>query len=186
MNSSFTVTSEPRMRSTAAASMLALCAWASTGCSFVYTKGPQPELHPPPPCTTSNVHATADLVLATASVAALVAGSIVYAQGATSDCSGLGNISCGVEKGAGIGAMVAGGIGTLVFVPSAIVGYNRTADCRAWLEANPQYAPEPAPPTPSSFLVPARRCPAAGDAPRICPAAPPLESSVFVLSEAPR
>jgi hypothetical protein len=154
------------LRSTAAL-LVELLASTSAGCSFVYVKGPQPDVTPPPPCTTSNTNPTVDTVLASASVIALGVGAVVYAQGKkeSSQCSGL--VCLPVEEYAGVGAMVAGGIGTLVFTPSAIVGFNRTADCRAWVEANPQYAPPPvSSEQPSSLLcrhaaVPRRGCPAA-------------------------
>ena len=158
---------------------------ASTGCSLIYTKGPQPEVRPPPPCTTSNASPYADIGLAVASVGAVVAGSIQYTRKCTG--SGFGDISCGVQQGTGIGAIVAGGVGTLVFVPSAIVGFMRTADCRAWLQANPQSTPPPPPPpaeTSSSLLVPVRRCPSQGDAPLRCSSGASWESSALVLDEA--
>src|SRR5512143_1454819 len=151
----------------------------STGCSFIYTKGPQPEVQPPPPCTVSNTYPIADTVLAAASVGAVVAGGIVYAN--SKNCSGF---LCGLGHAiAGGGAIVGGAVGTAAFVPSAITGFNRTADCRAWLQANPQYAPPPPPPaeTSSSLLVPARRCPSQGDAPLRCSARASWESSALVL-----
>ena len=162
--------------------LLLVAGAASTGCSFVYTRGPQPEVQPPPPCTTSNASPTADTALAVVSVGAVVAGSILYSQATKSNCSsGIADISCNIEQGAGIGAIIAGGVGTLVFVPSAIVGYNRTADCRAWLQANPEYVPQPAPSTSSSLLVPTHTCPSRGDAPLLCSSGASRESSALVL-----
>ncbi len=64
----------------------------------------------------------------------------------------------------------------------AIVGFN-TADCRAWLQANAQRAPQPAP---SSLLVPAPRCPIRGDTPLLCSSGASSESSALVLDEARR
>ena len=55
-----------------------------------------------------------------------------------------------------------------LFTSSAIVGFNQTADCRAWLQANPQHAPQPAPSRSSLLLVPAPTCPIQGDIPLLC------------------
>ena len=178
------------MRPIAALSLLAALAQTSTGCSFIYTKGPQPNLDPPPPCTASNSAPTADTVVAAASVVALVAGAIVAAT-ATSNCTG--EMFCGLEQGVtGIGLIAGGAIGTAIFVPSAIVGYNRTADCRAWLKANPQYVPAVEPPSaplreaaPSS-LVPATSCPPDRDAPRVCALTTSRQSSMLALERQPR
>ena len=166
---------------------------ASTACSFAFAKGPRPEVQPPPPCTTSNAAPVADTVLSVISVGAVVAGSLIYADSKKSlTCSPsnyfcpLGGIGTGVEEATGVGAIIAGGVGTLLFVPSAITGYGRTADCRAWLQANPQYAGQPPPSNPSPPLVPARRCPGQGDAPLLCPSEPSWESNALVLDEARR
>ena len=166
---------------------------ASTGCSFAFTKGPRPEVQPPPPCTTSNAAPITDTVLSVVSVGLVVAGSLMYADSkkplnctpAEPFCS-LGEIGTGVEEATGVGAIIAGGIGTLLFVPSAITGYNRTADCRASLQTNPQDAPQPPPSNPYSPLMPARRCPALGDAPVLCPSEGSSESSALVLDAARR
>jgi hypothetical protein len=160
--------------------VVALHSAVSTGCSLVFTKGPQPEVQPPPPCTTDNGLPIADTVIAVASVAAVVAGAVVYANGTTRhNCGGW---FCGFdEEVGGAGAMLIGGIGTVIFTPSAIVGYMRTADCRAWLQANPHYAPQPTPSTSSSLLVPARRCPSQGDAPLRCSSPASWQSSALVL-----
>ncbi len=133
---------------------------AGTGCSFVYTRGPQPEVQPPPPCTTSNASPTADTVLAVASVAAVVAGSIVYANG-MKPCSGF-LCQLNSQSVGGGSAIVLGGIGTAVFVPSAIVGYNRTAACRASQPPQPEEAAPSAPPESSLLLVPSPGCPPPG------------------------
>ena len=170
-------------RSAAALSIVALLAWASGGCSFVYARGPKPDMHPPPPCTPSDVHANVDTALAVVSVAAVVAGGIVYANGTKKQCPA-SEWFCGFEEEVGGGgALILGGIGTLIFVPSAIVGYTRAADCRAWLEATPRYTPPPAPPASSSLLVPARPCLTGGDAPRMCSSAASWESSATVFTE---
>jgi len=155
------------MRSSVAL-MLVASGVSATGCSLIYTKGPQPEVKPPPPCTSSDSFPVADTTLAIISVAAVVAGAVVYSSGTKKQCSG-GEWFCGFsEQVGGGGAMLVGGIGALIFTPSAIVGFNRTAACRTWLEANPQYAPPPPPPPEaSSRLVspPASRGP--DDAPRV-------------------
>ena len=151
---------------------LLVVATKGAGCSFVYTRGPQPEVQPPPPCTTDNWAPTTDTVIAAVSVAAVVAGAVIYADG-MKPCSGF-LCQLNEESLGGGAALVAGGVGTLIFTPSAIVGYRRTSDCRAWLEANPQYAPPPAPSPPSSsLLVPSQGCPTSGDVPRVCSAAVP-------------
>lgn len=158
---------------------------ASTGCSFIYVKGPQPEVQPPPPCTTSNTSPTADITLAVISVGAVVGGAIAYGSSQKQPGGSLGWNAAAAQV-AGVGAMALGGIGTAVFVPSAITGFNRTADCRAWLQANPQYAPPLPPPPPpaetsSSLLVPARGCPSRGDAPLLCSSRASWETSALVL-----
>ena len=158
---------------------------ASTGCSFVYTRRPHPEVQPPPPCTTDNWAPTTDTVIAAVSVAAVVAGAVIYANG-MKPCSGL-LCNLNEESVGGGAALIAGGVGTLIFTPSAITGFGRTADCRAWLQANPQYAPPPPPPPPtaetsSSLFVPERRCSSQGDAPLLCSSRASWESSTLVLN----
>ena len=138
---------------------------SSAGCSFVFTKGPQPEVQPPPPCTTDNTYPIADSVIAAASAAAVIAGSVLLAGAAGQHPCG---DSCWTEGVTGAGALIVAVPLVAVFTPSAIVGFNRTADCRAWLQENPQYAPQPAPSTSSSLLVPARTCAVQGDAPLLC------------------
>lgn len=167
------------MRSTGSLLMLAVFGVANAACSFVYTKGPQPEVQPPPECTTSNKAPIADTVFAAASVAAVVAGSILYADAAGSCCHSL-------ESGyATLFPVAIGGLGILVFTPSAIVGYNRTAACRDSLEAKPQQPASPGPPLSSLLRVPPHGCPMLGDAPRVCSSAASWEPSAVVLGEAP-
>ena len=152
-------------------STLVILAWVTSGCSLIFVKGPQPEVHPPPPCTASNNLPTADAVLAGLSVAALVAGAVVYANGKSQEASGCnGGWFCGFgDQVGGGGAMILGGVGTLLFTPSAIVGFNETAACRASLETTPQPpSSPPAPASPSSLLAPPHGCPWDGDAPRLC------------------
>ena len=147
------------------------------GCSLHYTKGPEPEVHPPPACTESNDAPITDTVLAVASIGIVVAGSIVYSN--TKNCGGW---LCGYgNQLAGGGAILLGGVGTLVFVPSAIIGYSRTAACRAWLERDPKYAPVRHPrsgqPETSSLPAPSPDCHPHGDAPLLCAAGPRLATS---------
>ena len=152
-------------------STLVALAWVTSGCSLIFVKGPQPEVQPPPPCTAANDLPAADAVLAGLSMAALVAGAVVYVNGKSQEESGCsGRWFCGFgEEVGGAGAMIIGGIGTLVFTPSAIVGFNRTSACRASAKANPQPAPSPpVPAAPASRLAPPRGCPSEGDAPRLC------------------
>jgi len=150
------------MRRTGALLTVAIAAqgMAGTGCSLVYTKGPQPELHPPPPCTTSNDAPITDTVFAALSVGAVTAGLVAYKNG---------NIGTGLL---GAGGAILGGVGTLIFVPSAVVGYNRTAACRAWLDGGAKAAPASphrgGPSHGSWLLVPSPECSSRGDAPLLC------------------
>ena len=138
---------------------------ASTGCSFVYTRGPRPEVQPPPPCTTSYIHPIADTVLGAVSVGVTIWAATGFHAEKIRD-----------------GTVIAGLVATAVFVPSAVTGFGRTYDCRAWLQANPQYAPQPAPSTSSSLLVPVPGCPSQGDAPLVCSSRASWESSALVLN----
>jgi hypothetical protein len=146
---------------------LAVLGALSNGCSLLYTKGPEPMMRPPPPCTTSNEAPITDTVLAGVSVGMAVAGAIIAHN--TSNCGGAW---CGLNNGfTGDGLLILGSIGALLFIPSAGVGYGRTAACRDWLEENPQYAPPVRPGRPqgrSWLLVPAPECSSRGDAPLLC------------------
>jgi len=158
--------------------MLVVFGVYNSGCSLIYTKGPQPGVQPPPPCTTDNTWPTTDTVLAAVSVAAVVAGTLLLTQKCPSG-------GCTTEEVAGGfvgGGLALGGIvGTAIFTPSAIVGYMRTADCRASLEPKPQQ-PASTPLPPSSFLlVPRGGCRTVGDAPRSCSAVALDEARVTVL-----
>ena len=147
---------------------------ASTGCSLLFTKGP------PPPCTTSNDASRADIALTVASVVLAVAGgSIARNPGScTESWCGLGG---GVTGG---GMLLVGGIGTVVFTSSAIVGYSRTASCRA-AEENAGHVEHTLPGTRpgvtvsatpqragqlhgSWVVISAPECPSRGDAPLLC------------------
>jgi len=167
------------MRSTAAL-ILVVFGIYSTGCSLMFTKGPQPEVQPPPPCTTDNGWPIADTVLAALSVAAAVAGGVLmadYNSRPRTTCNpntdpfcALGNGLSQAEQASGIGAVVLGVAGVLAFTPSAVVGFNRTAACRASLESKPHQTASSALPQSSFLLVPERGCPSLGDAPRNCSA----------------
>jgi hypothetical protein len=136
---------------------------ANTGCSFAYTRGPEPAVHPPPPCTPSNEAPITDTIFAALSVGAVVAGTVAMKNG---------DLGTGL---AGLGATILGGFGTLGFTTSAVVGYTRTAACRDWLEEHPKYAPlmRPGRPLgPSSLLGPAPMCPSERDAPLLCAKGP--------------
>ena len=108
--------------------MLCGLAMEGSGCSLVFTRGPGLDRQPPEPCTPSNGYAIADTALAVVSVAAIVAGSIAVAEGTKP------RENSPAEGIAGLGLIGAGVVGTAIFVPSAVVGYNRAGACRAWLE----------------------------------------------------
>ncbi len=155
------------MRSSVAL-LLVVSGLSGSGCSFIFTRGPQPEVEPPPPCTTSNAAPTADAIIGGLGVVALVAGVAVGASYAGESCSGFGCIGTGVGTGAGFGAAILGGVAAAVFIPSAVVGYNRTAACRASLEPMSREPASPARPESSLLLVPPSGCPMPGDVPRLC------------------
>ncbi|HMK73981.1 MAG TPA: hypothetical protein VK454_11625, partial [Myxococcaceae bacterium] len=58
------------MSSALRGSAVVLVVAASPGCSFVLTRGPETDVHPPRECTTSNAAPVADTVLAALSLAA--------------------------------------------------------------------------------------------------------------------
>ena len=155
--------------------MLAVLSVANAGCSLIYTKGPQPEVQPPPPCTTSVAAPVVDTVLAAASLGLVVAGVV----GATKPpAQGFAPNFEAMDAA----AIVTGLVMSTVLIPSAIVGFNRTAACRASLEAKPQLPASPSPPQSSLLLVPPRGCPPPGDAPRICASAVSFRPSALVLN----
>ena len=160
------------MRSSVALMLLVYC-FSTTGCSLLFTKGPQPEVKPPAPCTTSNVAPALDTT-----AAILTAAVMVTALTATGSCSTTGwdfwctnsSDAAGIWATVGISAAL-----TALFTTSAVIGFNQTASCRTSLGLEPPPA-APAPLPESSFLlVPQRVCPTAGDAPRTC--------SAFVLDD---
>jgi len=113
---------------------------ACSGCSLVYARGPQTSASPSPPepCTSTNVHAIADTVLASVFFTALVGGTIALIDG-TQKHGGWNGFG---EDLIGLGLIGTGFVGTAIFTPSAVVGYNRAAACRAW-EAMPSPLPPP-------------------------------------------
>lgn len=153
------------MRAVLRVSLAVLVLGGSPGCSLIFTKGPEPEVHPPPECTTSVTAPVWDTVLAVASVA-LATASVVAA--APNSCSGApsvdGNAFCGINK---LAWFPAGGFAAtgILFTASAVVGYSRTGACRASLEL--QGLPrEPPASTPATSVEPP--CTPLGDAPRSC------------------
>jgi hypothetical protein len=147
------------VRSTVAL-VLAVYGVSSTGCSLSFTKGPQPEVHPPPPCTTDNGAPIADTVLAVSSVALATIPWIFYANAPRSDNSGIALFA--------FWGSIIGGFGAAIFTTSAVVGFNQTAACRTSLGlAYEQPASSPVPQS-SFLLVPEGGCPMPGEAPRLC------------------
>ena len=144
---------------------------ASPGCSLILTKGPEPEVHPPPECTSSVVAPVADTILAAAAVTLAIA---VLATGCSSS-TGFGNVGCGIGQGVGTGVGVGSGALALLFGVSAGFGYTRTSACRASL--GPGYVPPPptqlTPVPEASLWPPPRDCLAPADAPRVCALATP-------------
>ena len=146
------------MRSSVALMFVVLGVY-STGCSFIFTKGPQPELQPPPQCTTSNVAPILD------STGAALSGLIGLISLGGAACSG---DSCYWNKSASAWTAVAFLATAGLLTTSAVVGFNRTAACRSSLGIeSPASSPLP---ESSLLLVPQRNCPTLGDAPRLCTA----------------
>jgi len=153
--------------------MLATLLFAATpGCSLIFTKGPQPELQPPPECTSSVAAPVADTVLATLSIALFglgVTGAVASLYGgAAVSCpvSGCNNGSEGVAFVGSLSALALGAAMGALFITSAVNGYEKTSACRASVEANALL------PRPKALLFPAspaEACEAVRDAPRVCP-----------------
>ena len=129
---------------------------ANTGCSFAYTRGPQPDMHPPPPCTTSNEAPITDTIFAVLSVGAVVGGVVAMKNG---------DLGAGL---AGLGATILGSFGTAGFTTSAVIGYTRTAACRDWLDGDNPARPRHSGDLESSVLVRPPGCLHRGDAPLLC------------------
>jgi len=161
-------------------SLAALFLAASPGCSLIFTKGPQPELHPAPECTTSVAAPVTDTVWAIAGATLLGVG---VAAVATSCAGGRGQFIvenyCGIDEAAGWGAVIAGTVVGALFTTSAVVGYQRTSACRSSLEPNALL------PRPRASLLqasPERACMASGDAPRVCAGALLLPGGAGVVA----
>jgi hypothetical protein len=155
-------------------SLATLALVASPGCSLILTKGPEPEVHPPPECSTSVAAPVMDSVLATASLTLV---GLAVAEAASSCPAGphVDWDGCGLPQAAGwLGIAVGTALGAL-FITSAVVGYQRTSACRASLE--PKALPPPGPVVPATSLLPVtpwEACGRVGDAPRLCPRTLPL------------
>ncbi len=136
----------------------------NSGCSFIFTRGPEPEVHPAPPCTTTNDAPAMDTILAVLSLglfglgmAAVVDGN---ARSAPPPTRCVDNCESGLEGATGVFGMAVGAALVALFTTSAVVGYQRTAACRAFVQPK-------APPVSVSRL---EACGPVADAPRACPA----------------
>jgi hypothetical protein len=137
---------------------------ASPGCSLILTKGPQPELHPPPECTSSVAAPVVDTVLAALSFTLLGLGVAAETE-ASAPCKGEFCSLNGISQGAGWIAIAAGAATGILFTTSAVVGYQRTSACRASQEPN---ALLPQARTLLLPVSPAKACAPLDDAPRVC------------------
>ena len=115
--------------------LAALLLVASPACSLIFTSGPEPGVYPLHDCPTSVIAPVSDTVLAAASVTWLVVGAVDAAANQS-----LAGGWVAVAAGAAMGAL---------FTTSAVLGYQRTSDCRASLE------PSALPPRPKATLLPA-------------------------------
>jgi hypothetical protein len=143
---------------------LTLIGAMSQGCSFLFTRAPQPNGQPSPSCTTSYAAPITDTIVTGVSVAAVLAGSIVYAnahQCRTASCTEGNEL-------AGTTAIVAGSVGALLFTPSTILGYTRVSACRAWFDGDDPARPRHPADLQLSLLVSPPRCSYGGDAPLLC------------------
>jgi hypothetical protein len=146
-------------------SLAALLVATMPGCSLIFTRGPQPELHARPECTESVAAPVVDTVLAALSVTLLGLGIAAEAESST-PCTGEFCSLNGIGQGSGWIAIAAGAATGILFTTSAVVGYQRTSACRASLEPNALL------PRPKASLLPVspgEACAAVGDAPRTCP-----------------
>ena len=133
------------------------------GCSLIFTRGPDPEAKPPPECTTSVAPPVIDTLLAAASVGLVIAG----ASAAKTTCVPSAFNPCGVSD-AGWVAVIGGAASGLLFAGSAVIGYKRTSDCRAFREKNGLSPPTPDEPPKSLLKHGSAEACAVGDAPRAC------------------
>ena len=147
------------------------------GCSFAFTRGPQPSLPagpgpetsrpPTPECTSSVAAPVVDTVLSTLSVAVFVTGIAALATPEPSCSQGsFGVCFRNFNQSVGWTGIIAGGLTSTLFIASAVTGYGRTADCRAAIEASAR-PPPPRASVPPSF-VPLEGCGPVGDVPRVC------------------
>src|SRR5450631_1195544 len=95
---------------------------AAPGCSLVYVRPPQPQVHPLPECTASVAAPVTDTVLAVLSVTLLGLGAASV---------GLHCPECGFLDVLGLGAVLLGTATSILFTTSAVLGYQRTGACRA-------------------------------------------------------
>jgi hypothetical protein len=145
---------------------------AGPGCSLIFAKGPQPEVYPPPECTSSVAAPVADTGIAATSFALAVAAAAVAAPGCPPPNPG-GSELCGFNKLAWFPAGAAAALSVL-FTASAVVGYQRTSACRDSLAPDARPLPGPVVPGTSSLLdSPGQGCARVGDAPRVCTNAAP-------------
>ena len=144
-------------------SLVALGAFGS-GCSFLFTRASQPNGRPSPECSPSYEAPITDTVVTGLSVAAIVTGSIVYAD--AHQCRS-GSCTEG-DQLAGTTAILAGSVGVVLFTPSTVLGYSRTSACRAWLDGDDPARPRHSSDLESSVLVRPPRCSHRGDAPLLC------------------
>ena len=147
------------------------------GCSFAFTRGPQPGLPAgpgpetsrpqTPECTSSVAAPVVDTVLSTVSVAVFVTGIAALATPEPSCSQGsFGVCLQGFNQSVGWTGIIAGGLTSALFIASAVTGYGRTAACRAAKEASARLPPPSASVPPSS--VPLERYGPVGDVPRVC------------------
>ncbi|HUM09721.1 MAG TPA: hypothetical protein VLT82_02120 [Myxococcaceae bacterium] len=107
-------------------------ATTSPGCSFIFTRGPEPGRYAQPSgapsleCTSSVAAPAVDTALATLSLALVGAGIF-----AASAFSGFQDAS----STAGVYAIIGGAATGTLFTASAVAGYQRTAACRTALES---------------------------------------------------
>ncbi len=98
----------------------------NSGCSFIFTKGPEPEVHPAPPCTTTNDAPAMDTILAVLSLGLLGLGMAAVVDGSAKSAPPtpcVDNCESGLEGAAGVLGMAVGAALVALFTTSAVVGY---------------------------------------------------------------